>query len=367
MIIPNLPFFIGPVLKRSNPESLPDTLDFEFSFDPEVCALRQTSTLMLEQVLRRAYEVGTSFGTPLADDSYGKPYADDFLSFLQDYTKPPGRTCEIGAGVGYLSRRLIDEGWEVTSLEPGRGYAQHWNRYGVQIIQDFFPTPRASGPFDLIIAYGVLEHVANPVQFLLDIRNHLSSEGVAVFSVPDCTEEIIAGDPSILLHEHFTYFNAETLAGILWRAGFEAEVRPSRHGRCLYAVARIKEVRTDPLPRNDLMLLADYPVRAERFIVTARTRLTELAEDGTVGLYCPGRALAVLDATISMRFFDDDPAQQGKFLPPFSQRIEGRDALLVSPVGTVVVMSRTFGERIRTALRKHGYDGQVLTVEELCK
>lgn len=366
MIISNLPFHIGPTAQPLNPSPLPDSLDFVFCFDPEAGALRQTPSLELDQILQCAYKLGTAFGTPLADDAYGKPYADDFLDFIDGFARPPGRACEIGAGVGYLSRRLIDRGWTVASLEPGQGYAPYWERYGVAIIQDFFPSPRALGPFNMICAYGVLEHIADLARFLGHVREHLVPGGVAIFSVPDCTEELTAGDPAILLHEHYTYFNAETLAAMLWQAGFDAVVRPSGYSRCLYAAARYRATGAKPAPpRNDLALLASYPVRAASFITFVHTRLAEIAQVGTLGLYCPGRALAVLDRATPMRFFDDDPAQRGKYLPPFAAPIEGWEALLAFPVDTVVVMSRTFGERIRINLRQRGYDGKVLTVSEL--
>jgi hypothetical protein len=66
-----------------------------------------------------------------------------------------------------------------------------------------------------------------------------------------------------------------------------------------------------------------------------------------------------------MRFFDDDKAHQGKYLPPFVAPIESRDALLTQPVDTVVVMSRTFGDRIRDSLRASGYGRSVLTIREI--
>jgi len=364
--IQNLPFNIGPTAHTVNPMDLPSCLDFTLYFDPDVYALRQLPSPELEAALSRAYEIGQLFGTPLADDSYGKPYADDFLSFVGEFVAPHGYACEIGAGVGYVSRRLIDSGWEVRSLEPGKGYAPFWERYKVDIIQELFPSERAKGPFDLICAYGVLEHISNFAQFLTQVRQHLTSDGTAVFSVPDCTEEIIAGDPSILLHEHFTYFNSETLMAVLSQAGFEAVVRSSRYGRCLYAAAKIsKEGSGQIQERCDLELLESYPGRAMGFISTVRMQLSELSKDGVLGVYCPGRALAVLDPAMPMRFFDDDPAQRGKFFPPFFVPIESRDSLLEFPVHAVVVMSRTFGDRIKTNLLRHGYNGMVLTVEDL--
>ena len=68
---------------------------------------------------------------------------------------------------------------------------------------------------------------------------------------------------------------------------------------------------------------------------------------------------------MSMRFFDDDNAQQGLYIPPFSSVIESRQDLLDNPVSTVLIMSRTFGDRIRRSLRDQNYRGEILTIEDL--
>jgi SAM-dependent methyltransferase len=366
MKIDTFPFHIGPSDCPHNPAGLPDTWPFECGFDFASGALIQHATPGLSEVLDRAYRAGQLVGTPLAEDDFGKPYADDFLAFINDTVAKGGRTAlEIGAGVGYITRQLIESGWHATGIEPGNGYAQHWLRYGVDIINDFFPNSAVRGPYDLICSYAVLEHIADPVQFLIDIRERLEPEGNLVLSVPDCTEEIVAGDPAILLHEHFTYFNPDTLSNMLWRAGFSSEVRRSSYGRCLYVVARHRQVVSDTPPRGDLKFLESYSRRAEEFIAQVRVRLTELLTVGSVGIYCPARALGVLDPAMPLRFFDDDKAQRGKYLPPFASPIEGREALLSQPVSSVVVMSRTFGERIRNSLKNSGYSGRVLTVNDL--
>jgi SAM-dependent methyltransferase len=367
MKLNTMPFHIGATVQTVNPCGLPNVYPFELVFDARLGMLVQLANPDLEQILRNAYLVGQAFGTPLAADQMGKPYADDFLSFIQTARVPAGRGLEIGAGTGYLSRRLLDAGWEMTSLEPGQGYEPYWAHYGVQVIRAFFPSPQAPGPYELVCAYGVLEHVPNPEPFLQAIKAHLAPGGRAVLSVPDCTEEIRAGDPSILFHEHFNYFDAGSLKRLIELAGMKAKVVKSRFGRCLYAVAGVE------LPSGiasetglDLELVASYPERCQHVIQCVRGRLTELATTGSLGIYCPARGLLLLDPAQSMRFFDDDPAKHHKFLPPFQAAIAGRDDLFARPVDHLIIMSRTFGQRIRDSLRQQGYGGSIVTLDELC-
>lgn len=365
MRISSFPFHIGPTTSSHNPSGLPDTWPFSCDFDAASGALVQPATSELLGLLDRAYRTGQLIGTPLAGDDFGKPYADDFISFINEVAHGGQTALEIGAGVGYTLRRLLDAGWQATGVEPGKGYEAHWRRYGVDVINDFFPNGQTPGPFDLIYSYAVLEHIADTNKFLTEIRKRLSPSGIAAFSVPDCTSEIESGDPAILLHEHFNYFNAETLTSVLWRAGFSAVVRKSTYGRCLYAAARPCHEKSQRPHRADLAILESYPERAQGFIARSRARLAELLATGSVGIFCPARALALLDPIMPVRFFDDDKSQQGKYLPPFPVSIEDRSALLDRPVTTLVVMSRTFGEAICKSLRADGYRGSILTIQEI--
>jgi SAM-dependent methyltransferase len=367
MKLDDLPFHIGVTKEACNPAGLPNTWPFSLHFDPERGAITQQVTLELFEILDQAYRAGQLIGTPLAEDSYGKPYADDFLRFVELVGLPRGaRAIEIGAGVGYLTRRLKEAGLQIVGIEPGRGYAAYWEKNGVEIVNDFFPSPHITGRFDLICSYAVLEHITEPVKFLKHVRDHLAPEGFAVFSVPDCTDEIIAGDPAILFHEHFSYFDAGSLTRLIESVGMHAVVIKSGFGRCLYALASLQERPALQKERGlDHEVMASYPERCSSFVERVRNKISNIAAHGTLGVYCAARGLALLDRTWPMRFFDDDPALQGKFLPPFSSPIEGLDSLICRPVDTVVVMSRTFGDRIRNKLKASGYKGKILNVDEL--
>jgi hypothetical protein len=366
MMLNALPFHIGATDQAVNPGGLPNVYPFELIFEPNLNMLVQPAYAGLEKVLRDAYEIGNTFGTPLAEDKFGKPYTEDFLSFINAAQALPGMGLEIGAGVGYLSRRLLDTGWDMTSLEPGDGYESFWSTYDVNVIRDFFPSPRAQGPYKLVCSYGVLEHVPDPLAHLKAIKTHIVPGGKVIIAVPDCTDEIRVGDPSILFHEHFSYFDAGSLKRLIDLAGMRARVAKSSFGRCLYAVAGVEELDgQDGEVGLETSLIASYPERCKFFIDRVRRHLADMAATGTLGIYCAARGLAMLDRTQPMRFFDDDPAQQGKFIPPFQMPITGRQSLLLAPVDHLVIMSRTFGRRIRDSLRQQGYQGSIVTLDEM--
>jgi len=90
-----------------------------------------------------------------------------------------------------------------------------------------------------------------------------------------------------------------------------------------------------------------------------------LCSQGPVGIYCPSRALAIMEPNFPIEFFDDDTALQGNYLPPFKNQIQGRKVLIESDIASVVIMSRTFGEKIYKSLLADGFKGQIIKIFDL--
>jgi SAM-dependent methyltransferase len=350
----SLPFCVGACSAPHNPSQLPDTYPLQLELDEQLSLLRVRQTPALERLLSSAYRLGALMGTPLADTELGVGYVSDFLSFIHQHRGTPGRALEIGAGTGYLSSRLKQSGWQIDALEPGEGYQAWWRKYELDVICDFFPSPAAHGPYDAIISYAVLEHMSDPLSVLREARAHLAPDGLLLLSVPDCHAEIAAGDPAMLLHEHYSYFDKGSLARCMQSAGFHVEiVRPAGYGRSLYAAARpdsaacIGEV--DDLESQQLR---EFGRKCAVFLRAVAGRVDRLRrENRSLGIYCPSRALAVLPTDISLRFFDDAPELHGKYYPPFDAAVESRAELIARPTDEIWIMSRTFGAKLATTLQ----------------
>jgi SAM-dependent methyltransferase len=350
--LPDMPFCIGACERPENPEPFPDTYPIELCVNEDLGRLELIGTEGLEALLKSAYGIGIEMGTPSDNTDLGKPYVMDFLAFLEDSVDHKGRALEIGAGVGYLSKLLAGNGWRVDSIEPGKGYGRHWERHGVRVINEFFPSPSTRGPYDLIVFYTVLEHIKDTQAFLTTLADHLAPDGQIVLSVPDCSLEIQAGDPSMLIHEHFQYFTPDSLKRTLLHARFDPVIRSSGFGRSIYACATLGGSRGDSeISGNELSMVRDYARKVSRLRSGFREKLTSLLSQGSVGIYCPARALALLSRRHQVRFFDDAAALHGMYFPPFAARIESRDELARNPPDVLFIMSRTFGNNLFTALR----------------
>ncbi|MBI2383227.1 MAG: class I SAM-dependent methyltransferase [Gammaproteobacteria bacterium] len=354
--IPEFPFLVRMLDGPDNPAGLPNWYPLHLQLDETLGHLHQPSRPELQRLLDFAYRSGSLLGTAMDDTPMGRAYADDFLRFVGSQLPPSARCLEIGAGRGYLTRRLIDAGWNVTALEPGRSNEPHWHHHGVQVISDSFPSPAVTGTFDAILAYAVLEHIADLADFLSAASRQLSTNGRLIVAIPDCCECIAAGDPSILLHEHFHYFTAGSLARSLSANGFTPlGIERAGHGGVLYCSAALAPTSGASAPdASELSEMRNFGTR----VTEQRKRVSELlrsaAENGRrIGIYCPNRAIGLLPHHASnIRFFDDDPDQHGKRFPGFPVPIENRSELVDRPVDELWIMSRTFGAKIRDRLRQ---------------
>ena len=214
-----LPFHVGAMTQPSN-GPLPDRLPFRVGVDARSGLLVQMPDGAVEKALERAYRAGSAIGTPLAESGLGLRCRDDFLAFIERAVGAERldglSVLEIGSGGGAVLRALQRRGATVTGVEPG---AKADPDAPFRVLAEPFRRDLFADSFDLIVHYGVTEHVGDPVDFMADQLSLLRPEGLIIFSVPDCEVPLAQGDISILVHEHWSYFTEATLAALAAQAG----------------------------------------------------------------------------------------------------------------------------------------------------
>lgn len=141
----------------------------------------------------------------------------------------PGKALDIGSGYGFFSQAALNQGFKVTAVNP----ASTENRI-FQQLNGFEPIPQffeevdfGAEKFDLVILSQILEHLLDPLQVLVKIRDLLKPEGVIAIAVPNVDAiliKILKSKSSFLgLPEHIIHFSRKGLGAILQRAGFEVK------------------------------------------------------------------------------------------------------------------------------------------------
>lgn len=103
-----------------------------------------------------------------------------------------GKTAlDVGCGAGLLAEPLARLGAKVTAIDPAAeliGAARdHAAGQGLDIDYRVSAVENVTGTFDLITAMEVIEHTADPQQFLRDLAKRLAPNGLLILSTPNAT------------------------------------------------------------------------------------------------------------------------------------------------------------------------------------
>jgi SAM-dependent methyltransferase len=155
--------------------------------------------------------------------------------------KPVKTYLDIGCGFGFgidMATRIF--GWDATGLDPGGLAAAGRETLGIKIESDSDLTD-ATTHYDVIVATEVLEHIADPLVFLTDLRTHLSDAGTLIISTPNARYLDTEPSGGMLLPllsagYHAILYTAEGLADLVRQAGFP-NVKVAKTPASLFAVA----------------------------------------------------------------------------------------------------------------------------------
>ena len=365
IVISRLPFFTG-VLEVPE-EELPTYLPFTLAFNEEFGLVYQVPADEVDYWNEQAYRRGSSLSTPLGEGSFGDKQAQAAIGVIREIIDVRGlRVLEIGCGKGYLLKLLAEQGASYcVGFEPDPRAPTALDGGNIRIIHDFFNENSLDEKFDLILSHGVLEHVKDPIAFLKAEASALSAGGVVINGVPDCEESLDLGDPSVLAHEHYSYFTRSSLSRCYWEAGLSCESTTSSYGWMLYGVGRSV---TSSLSLSDADIegarfarfVQHYKRNTERLIELASKIPPSLiwgAQPNIVGLL-DSRGLPYIVA-------DGDVAKQGKYLPISTEPIQSPTTALSREPASVVVAPIHYDTEIRTDLAKNGYNGRIISCRSL--
>jgi 2-polyprenyl-6-hydroxyphenyl methylase/3-demethylubiquinone-9 3-methyltransferase len=123
---------------------------------------------------------------------YTRAYRNRFvltMNLVRKTTPPPARVLDLAAAQGNFSLALAEEGYSVTwndLREELAGYVRLKYERGVL---DFKPGNafelRPQGPFDIVVATEVIEHVAHPDEFLSHLLGLVRQGGHAILTTPN--------------------------------------------------------------------------------------------------------------------------------------------------------------------------------------
>ena len=342
-----------------------------------------TASLDLVVCHRCAHVWNATFDPELVDYQANYDNALDFSLTFRDYTRDlvdhlvdrfdlRGRNvAEIGSGKGEFLRQLCARGGS-----RGIGYDPTYegpDRQGdVEFVREFFAPGSAPGDVDFVCCRHVLEHVADPVRFLTEVRLAVGGRPVPMyFEVPNAEFNFAESGPWDLIYPHVGYFNEESLSLAMTRAGFRVlEIRPAFHHQFLAAevIPDSRAAQAGGLPPPSLAVSMVQALQRQLFASDAwRGRLGELVRRGPVGLWGAGSKgvtfLSLVDPNCTIgSVVDANPRKWGRVLPASGLAVVAPAQAAGQRLQTVLVMNRAYMNEISGSLAKMGSKASVVPV-----
>lgn len=370
MLIGNIPFYFDMQRKPHNPEGIPDAYSFYVCEDDNGVIVQRRSA-ETEEWLKRAYSFGSNISGLMDAGGIGNDYAQDFKKFILKNQDVRGkRVLDIGCGTGYLLKLLHDCGAVVEGVEPGEYGRIGREKYHLNIRHGFFDYRDYKDKFDIIIFYGVLEHIGDYDAFLSDVRNLLHVDGKIFIGVPDCEGYMQRGDASVFVSVHWNYFTEPALKRVLHSHGMACAMEKAGYGGAIYACCSpsntVQEATKESYSRFDFDVFSHK-------VEQGREKVRKLFDDYagvSIGVYCPGRIInyyenAVKTSNGNIRFFDDDNRFHGLYYPSIPIPMENYDDLQKTPVDIMLIASTTFGDVLKQKCLDAGVRECVLLKELL--
>jgi 2-polyprenyl-3-methyl-5-hydroxy-6-metoxy-1,4-benzoquinol methylase len=224
--------------------------------------------------------------------------SDALLQALGDLP-PTGRLLDFGCGHGAFIKTIqqVHPGWTAAGFDSNPSYREEV--MAIPGVESYDIENLPDGPFDLITAIYVMEHVTQPVQTLLALKARLNDDGRLMFVVP----HFVYNAFDLMVVDHLSHFTRSAVAQLAQRAGFEVE---AIHEDCIpRALVVILKPGMTALPCPEIPSLDG----SLGWLCEVRKQLEKLGEvgvfgTGTASAWCTG----VLDERV--QFYVDEAANR---------------------------------------------------------
>jgi len=274
------------------------------------------------------------------------------------------RIVEIGCGKGHFLRMLCAAGGNRGfGLDPTYVGPDQVDGGAVTFVREFYAARHGGLGADFVCCRHVLEHVADPMAMLSQVRLAAGDPRTSVFFEVPTVDWIL--DHTCFwdfFYEHCNYFNAQTLGFAFRRAGFEvARTQAAFEGQYLWL-----EARPGPPPgavevaptgvAESLARIRAFEARAEAGFAHWQDRFRHAAAHGGLAIWgagAKGVTLANLldpDAALIKYVIDINPNKQHTFVPGTGHPIVGPEALARDRVGHVFITNPNYAGEIRATI-----------------
>lgn len=137
---------------------------------------------------------------------------------------PPGKILDVGCGPGFLLS-AIDQKWDKYGMDISWTASEHCSKHAKVFCDELLNLKFEEDMFDVVVMNHVIEHVSEPLKYIIEIQRILKEGGLFIIETPDfdsgCARRF--GKKYRMLHDkgHIRLFTSFSLVKMLEDYAYE--------------------------------------------------------------------------------------------------------------------------------------------------
>lgn len=260
---------------------------------------------------------------------------------------------EVGCGDGSFLQHARKSYPRVVGIEPSRPFADYARSQGLDILDGFVVAekPLTGEKFDAFVSRQVFEHLPDPLDCLIGIKEMLNPGALGLIEVPNGYRALQLGRFFEFFPDHINYYSVNSLVSLASAAGFNViSCNETFNGDYLELWVQI--------PGDPQSYFSD--------LISLRNSLVEATKSWVMGypstrfiFGCGAKMLSIVAA--NPKFFSDnfqfavdsDPNKIGKFIPNTGIEVVSINDARLQDCDSALIMALSYVEEIAGVIRSN--------------
>jgi SAM-dependent methyltransferase len=264
-----------------------------------------------------------------------------------------GSLVEIGCGDGSFLRHAEKSIPKVVGIEPSKPFADYARSQGLSILDGYVVagSPLTQDKFDVFVSRQVFEHLPEPLDCLIGIKEMLNPGGFGLIEVPNGYRALQLGRFYEFFPDHINYYSVNSLVALASAAGFNViSCNESFNGDYLELWIQ--------LPGSPTEYFSNL-INLRHTLVNSIEDWVHSVESSRFIFGCGAKTLAIVATNprlFSSNFdfaVDSDPSKIGKFIPNTGIEIVSISDSRLSGCTSALIMALSYTSEIAGLIKSN--------------